>query len=116
MFKKLALFFVIGLVGVTQALAQETKLPLATVQQCDLESGKILGMVQSPPYDEIPFLQGETMIRAMPSGAWLNANFYMLMNPQTKTFSIILSDPTSGMECLWLAGKVQPVIQGGDKL
>lgn len=102
MFKKLALSIVAGLVCATNIALAADPLPLATVQWCEPESGKMFDMVQNK-YGEIPFIQGSTSVQTM-QGSWLKGDFYMLMNPESKTFSIILVDPQSGLECLWLAG------------
>lgn len=112
MFKKLAFLFVAGLVS-TANIAQATVLPLATIQNCETEPGKIFEMVQTR-YGEIPFLQGKTMIQAFPSLDWLEGDFYMTFNPSTGTFSIIVVDPSSGMECLWLGGGAVPAVVQGD--
>lgn len=108
MFKTLALSIAFGLVTLTQSIAQEQQpLPFASVQWCEPQAGKMFDMVQDK-YGEQPFLQGEATVQTL-QGQWIKGNFYMLMNPDTRTFSVILVDPESGLECLWLAGgKVKP--------
>ena len=110
MFKNLAFAFLFGLVS---TVAQAEVLPLATVQRCETEPNKMFEMVQEE-YGEIPFLQGTTLVQAFPSLEWLNGDFYMTMNPDTRTFSIIVVDPQTGMECLWLGGQnAQPITGNG---
>jgi hypothetical protein len=112
MFKKLAFLFVAGLVSFTN-IARAESLPLATVQHCETESGKLFEMVQTR-YGEIPFLQGKTVVQAFPTMNWLEGDFYMTFNPSTGTFSIIVVDPSSGLECLWLGGGARPAGVQGD--
>jgi hypothetical protein len=110
MLKTLALSALFGLVVIGQA--QAAPAPIATIQQCELESpGAIFQMVQDK-YGEVPMLQGKTMVQSV-RGPYLNANLYMFMNPETRTYSIILVDPNTGMECLWLAGgELAPIYSG----
>ena len=95
-----ALFVLLAVFG-GPALSAEPA-PLASIQWCEPEPGKMFEMVQDK-YGEQPFIQGSASIQTL-QGPWLKGNFYMLMNPDTRTFSIILIDPQSGLECLWLAG------------
>ena len=106
----LALSFILVLAS---SIAQAEPVPFATVQQCETEdSGKIFDLVQNQ-YSEIPFLEGTTIVQTI-QGTWIGADFYMLMNPETRSFSIILVDPSSGIECLWLAGENAAPSLAGD--
>ena len=86
--------------------------PMMSVQFCELdEAGKTFSVAQDQ-YGEIPFLEADTFVTT-PQGTFLQANMYLLVNPETKTFSIILVDPVTGVECLWLAGgELEPSVQG----
>lgn len=99
--KTLALSLIFGLAS---SLALSEPVPFATVQQCELEEQGILFDLVQSQYGEIPFLEGKTLVQTI-QGTWLEAEFYMLMNPETRSFSVILVDPNSGTECLWLAGQ-----------
>jgi len=100
-----------GLVLLTSPLQAQT-LPLASVQLCDTEPGRMFAKIQEE-YEEIPFLTGDATVQTFPQGQWLKGEFYMLWNPQTGTFSIVLRDPDSGLECLWLAGEARPAAGDG---
>ena len=113
MFKTLALSIIAGLVFAANTVRAET-LPMATVQYCETEPGKMFEGIQDK-YGEIPFIEGRATVQSL-QGKYLEANMYMLMNPETRTFTIILVDPTSGLECLWLAGgDIEPSV-GGDPI
>jgi hypothetical protein len=70
--------------------------------QCDNEPGKIVQMVQEK-YGELPFATGQGIVQNI-SGAYQSAIVIQTVNPEERSFSIIISDPISGTECLLLAG------------
>lgn len=99
-----------GLVLLTSPLQAQT-LPFASVQMCDAEPGRMFSKIQEE-YGEIPFLTGSTVVQTFPQQKWLKGEFYMLLNPENGSFTIIVRDPDSGLECLWLAGEVVPAATG----
>ena len=70
--------------------------------QCDNEPGKIVQMVQEK-YGELPFATGQGIVQNI-SGAYQSGIVIQTVNPEERSFSIIISDPISGTECLLLAG------------
>lgn len=106
MLKTLALTFFLGLGFVNIAYADP--LPIATAQMCDTEPGKVISMVQDK-YGEEPFLVGNTVVQNL-RGGWMKGELLMFIHPENHNFSIVITDPITGLECLWLAGDdVQPV-------
>lgn len=103
--KVLAVVLFLATLVTSQAQAEPKQ--FASIQQCNDEPGWIFNMVQQQ-YGEIPFLNGTAVIQAWPTSQWLTGEFYMTVNPDTMTFSIIMRDPASGLECLWLAGEATP--------
>jgi hypothetical protein len=69
---------------------------------CDTEPGKIVQMVQEK-YGELPFATGQGIVQNI-TGAWQSGIIIQTVNPEERSFSIIISDPISGVECLLLAG------------
>lgn len=87
------------------ASADETKAEprmMGIALQCDSEPGKIVNMVQEK-YGEIPFATAEGIVQNI-TGAWQTGIVIQTVNPTAFTYSIIISDPISGTECLLLAG------------
>lgn len=69
---------------------------------CDSESGEIINMTQEE-YGEIPFFQGQGVFQTQ-NGQWNTAIILSTVNPDTRTYSIIMVDPISGAECILLVG------------
>lgn len=71
--------------------------------QCDSEPKKIFDVVQSEQYKELPFGSGKVFVRSAVTGQIFNAELYMLMNPDTRSFSLIgiFGDGTG---CLMMTG------------
>lgn len=71
--------------------------------QCDSEPKKIFDVVQSEKYQELPFGSGKVYVRSAVTGQIFNAELYMLMNPDTRSFSLIgIFEDGSG--CLMMTG------------
>ena len=83
-----------------KAHAEPMSMPI--VLTCDSEPGAIIHMVQEK-YGEAPFFVGEGLFMSM-QGKWNKAQVLSTANPTSGTFSIILVEPFSGMECMLLVG------------
>jgi len=77
-------------------------LSMGVILQCESESGKMFDLTQSK-YSEIPFAAGEGIFMSL-SGQWKNAHVFMTVNPDTKSYSIIIVDPDTGIECMLMPG------------
>ena len=87
------------------AVADQTKaepMIMGTMLQCDTEPGKIIGMVQDK-YGEVPFSTAQGIIQSI-NGSWMQAEVVTTINPSAMTYSVIIIEPSSGTECLLLAG------------
>jgi len=101
----------LGTLILTTGQAKAESLMMGIALQCDSEAGKIMAMVQDK-YGEQPFAQAEGLIQNI-NGKWQKAFVYTFINPHKGSYSIIISDPVSGIECLMLAGeKFMPIVQG----
>ena len=88
------------------ASADETKaepMIMGTMLQCDSTPGKIISMVQDK-YGEIPFSTATGIIQDI-KGRWLQAEVYITINPSSMSYSVIVIEPNTGLECLLLAGR-----------
>lgn len=83
--------------------AQAASRMMGIALQCDDESGTLLSMVQDK-YNELPFASAEGLVQNI-SGRWQTAQVVMTVDPDSRSYSIILIDPNSGTECLLLAGQ-----------
>ena len=93
----------------TQAQAEPRMMGITL--QCDNESGRILEMVQSGNYQELPFASAQGIVQNI-TGRWQAADVVMTVNPDSRSFSIVIIDPNSGTECLLLAGqKFGPIVE-----
>jgi hypothetical protein len=105
-----ALALLLGLFLTTNAQAEAFVMP--TMQTCQMDNPGSTFAIAQEQYGEQPFLQGMTFVTTI-QGQFLMAEMYLLLNPETKTFSLILRDPNTDVECLWLAGgEIVPMIQG----
>ena len=85
---------------------------MGVITQCDDEPGKVMQMVQER-YNELPFSIGEGVIQNI-QGAWIRGEMLMFVNPSSGSYSIILREPATGVECLLLAGgKLRPATGSG---
>jgi hypothetical protein len=75
---------------------------MGIILQCESESGKMFDLTQSK-YGEIPLASGEGIFMSL-TGQWKNAHMFMTVNPETKSYSIIIVDPETGTECMLLPG------------
>ena len=88
------------------ASADETKADpamMGTLIQCDTEPGNIIGMVQEK-YGEIPFSTATGVVQNI-NGRWHSAEVLMTINPTSYSYSVIIREPDTGLECLLLAGQ-----------
>jgi len=86
----------------TTASANAEPRMMGIALQCDTEPGKIVQMVQEK-YGELPFATGQGIVQNI-SGAYQSGIVIQTVNPEERSFSIIISDPISGTECLLLPG------------
>lgn len=103
------------------ASADETKaepVMMGIALQCDSQPGKIIQMVQDK-YGEIPFATAKGIVQNI-TGRWQSGIIIQTVNPQARSFSIIIQDPQGGTECLLLAGNsfapVLNVVPEGDPM
>lgn len=86
---------------------QPVQMPIALA--CDMDVQNILSLVQTK-YGEIPFAQATGILQLAQNGQWINGNVVQTINPSTKSFSLIIMDPSSGMGCMIIAGRdFQPI-------
>lgn len=95
------LVFLLATASADETNAEPRMMGLAL--RCDSEPGKIVEMVQGE-YGELPFATGEGIVQNV-TGIWQSGIVIQTVNPEERSFSIIISDPISGTECLLLAGK-----------
>ena len=76
---------------------------MGSMLHCDSESGKIISMVQEK-YGEIPLATAQGIIQQI-NGRWVQADVVTTINPTSMSFSVIIIDPATGLECLLLAGQ-----------
>ena len=109
---------------VTTAYAQDTtpdQQPEKTMKlfpimlQCDSEPKKIFDVVQSEKYQELPFASGKVYVRSAVTGQIFNAELYMLMNPDTRSFSLI-GIFKDGSGCLMMTGNTFSPYQKRDDI
>jgi len=109
MITKLAAAFLVLIAAVKIATAEPLMMGIAL--QCESEPGKIFAMVQDK-YGEIPFSTGEVIMQNI-TGAWQQGRMYTFINPESKSFTMIVVDPISEVECLLVAGKnFAPAVPG----
>lgn len=93
--------------------AQADEMSLPTVAQCDTDPKNILKVVEEQ-YDEVPFVEGDGGIISV-NGQYMVTQFYMYLNPESKSFSIVIIDPITGAGCLYFAGNnLIPSVTGDD--
>lgn len=96
----LAVLLGLFLTPATSATAENLLMGIAL--QCESEPGKILELVQEK-YGETPLAVGQGVLQNI-TGKWQGAEVLMTVNPESKSYSIIIRDPVSGVECILLAG------------
>tara|TARA_B100001287_G_scaffold136957_1_gene115271 strand:+ start:2769 stop:3143 length:375 start_codon:yes stop_codon:yes gene_type:complete len=90
---------------------QKTNKLFPIMLECDAKPEKIFGLIQDD-YDEKPFGAGNVIVRSAITGQFFAAEAFMLVNPDTLSFSIvgIFAD---GSGCMLINGKgFTPYVQG----
>lgn len=91
--------------------AQAEPLSLPLLAHCESEPGDLISKIQNE-WGEVPLARGNGIIQSL-SGGWMQSEFFIMVNPQEYTVSIIAIDPESGVECLLMVGdKFRPVAMG----
>jgi len=96
----LAVLLGLFLTPVTSAKAENLLMGIAL--QCESEPGKIIELVQEK-YGEVPMAIGQGILQNI-SGKWQGAEVLMTVNPETRSYSVIVRDPVGEVECILLAG------------
>jgi hypothetical protein len=96
------LALLLGTLFLTTAPAQAEPRMMGIALHCDDEPGTIIQMVQEK-YGELPFATAEGIVQNI-TGRWQPGTIIQTVNPEELSFSIIIIDPISGVECLLLAG------------
>jgi len=79
--------------------------------ECDGEPEKIFSLVQNK-YGEEPFASGNILVRSAVTGQFFEAQAFMLVNPDTKSFSLI-GMFADGSGCMIINGNTfSPYIKG----
>lgn len=79
--------------------------------ECDSQPEKIFSLVQNK-YGEKPFAAGSILVRSAVTGQFFEAKAFMLVNPDTKSFSLI-GMFADGSGCMLINGnKFTPYIEG----
>ena len=94
-----------SILAVTNSVQAEPQPVQAQVTlACDMDVANILGLVQTK-YGEIPFATATGIMQLTQNGQWISGNVVQTINPQSKSFSMILMDPATGMGCMIIAGR-----------
>jgi len=79
--------------------------------ECDGEPEKIFSLVQNK-YGEEPFASGSIIVRSAVTGQFFEAKAFMLVNPDTKSFSLI-GMFADGSGCMLINGNTfSPYLKG----
>lgn len=93
--------------------AQAEEMALPTVAQCDSDPEKIFKVVEEQ-YNEVAFIEGNGGVISV-NGQYMISEFKMYLNPESKSFSVIIIDPITGVACLYFAGNnLIPSVTGDD--
>jgi len=71
--------------------------------ECDSEPKKLFDLVTNEQYGEDPFAAGKVIVRSAVTGGFANVQAYMLVNSESRSFSII-GVFEDGSACLLLNG------------
>lgn len=122
MLYKLFATFLISFFLVANSYAQETEIdpkPEKTnklfpiMLECDGKPEKIFSIVQDK-YNEKPFGAGNVLVRSAITGQFFSAEAFMLVNPETRSFSII-GVFADGSGCMLINGNTFSPFIKGDK-
>ena len=71
---------------------------------CEADAKKMFNVVQQQ-YGELPFASGQTLAQSAQNGQYFQAEMFMLVNPTTKTYSII-GVFADGTACMFVNGRM----------
>lgn len=94
---------VLGLFLMSTTAHSQSQLRMGIALECDSKVQNMLDLVQDK-YGEQPFVTGQGLVQNI-TGKWQAAEVMMLVNPESKSFSVIIMDPVSGLACMLLAGQ-----------
>jgi len=82
---------------------EKTNKIMPIMLECDNDPSNLFKLVQNETYDEQPFASGNAIVRSAVTGEFFNVQTFMLVNAETRSFSLIgvFGD---GSGCLLLNG------------
>jgi hypothetical protein len=95
---------------------EKTTKMMPIMLECDAEPKNLFDLVQSEKYQEQPFAAGSAIVRSAVTGQFFPIQTFMLVNVETRSFSMI-GIFQDGSGCLLLNGhSFTPYIEPGRKL